>query len=90
VCSTSQFVDVPTGIISIKGGDTSLLLTLYPGNSGDYLSIPGTISKIYVWYVIRIHLEFPRPAQTISFSSIAREGTPVKTPIGNPKGHLVG
>jgi hypothetical protein len=59
------------------------------GVSAGTITFTDRTTKNYVWYVIEIHVDFPKPEQSISVSTIARMCTTVQIPISNPKDHLV-
>jgi hypothetical protein len=93
VTCTIPIIRCPTEIM-FANGEPSLPFEyeIYSPRSGlaaGTITFTDKTTKNYIWYVIEIHVDFPKPEQTISVSSIARRCTTVEIPISNPKDHIV-
>jgi hypothetical protein len=51
------------------------------GLSAGTLTFTDRATKNYIWYVIEVHVDFPKPEQTITVATIARKVTTVQIQI---------
>ncbi|OHT12743.1 hypothetical protein TRFO_17376 [Tritrichomonas foetus] len=89
VTSTIPILSFPDEITFVNGQPASpfsfSILAPRSGIAAGTLTFTDKATKNYIWYVIEINVDSPKPEQTINVNTIARKSVTVSIPIHNPK-----